>query len=185
MHQHAVRRAHVVTAIADRPVDLAVVPKHESVHVVAAQRNTHAVTRRILRDDFRNAVAIAIKQSPEMRDVRVEDFAIEGKQPRTSSIERIVEGTGEERARFRHTVAVAIGELRHAIGILRVVRHAAFALRRPLLVHLESVFDRFARDVVEQPVRTVSVVFNAEVLAIAFGEVEVAAFIDCECHRVI
>ena len=76
VHQHAVRRAHVVTAIADRPVDLAVVPKHESVHIVAAQRNTHAVTRRILRDDFRNAVAIAIKQSPEMRNVRVEDFAI-------------------------------------------------------------------------------------------------------------
>jgi len=123
------------------------------VHVVTAERDPDAVAGRVACLDLGNTIAIEIAQAPEMRDVGVEDVAVEREHPRTGSIKRIIERTREHRSRLRQTVAIGVCEPRHAIVVLRVVRHPAGSLRGPPLVHAQPVGDRLALEVIKQPER--------------------------------
>ena len=118
MQKCAVGSGDVVATVADRPVDLAVVADDKAVHVVTAQRNAYAVTSRVLHLELGDTVAILIVQTPEVRDVGVEDLAVEREYARARSIERLVEGTGVERARFGISVAILVGQACNAIVVL-------------------------------------------------------------------
>ena len=80
--KRAITCGHVISTITNRPVDFSVVAKRESVHVMTAQCNAHAVTRRVFQFELCNAVTINIAHAPEIWNVRVEDVAIKREKPR-------------------------------------------------------------------------------------------------------
>ena len=175
----------VVAAVADRPVDAAVGPGGQAVHVVPAQRGAHAEAGEHLLAHVGDAGARGVLEAPQVRDARVPDRTIEIHHARARAVERLIDGAAEGRHLVRHAVTVRVDEVRDPVLLLAVVVHATGALGRPLLVHLQAVLHRLQLEVVLEPELGGAVVLDTLLLAERFGDVDRAVVGDAEGDGVL
>ena len=176
---------HVVAAVADRPVDAAVGSGGEAVHVVTAQRGAHTEAGEHLLAHVGDAGSLGVLEAPQVGDARVPDRSVQVHDARTRAVERLVDGAAEGAHLVRHAVTVRVDEVRDPVLLLAVVVHAAGALGRPLLVHLQAVLHRLQLEVVLEPELGGAVVLDALLLPERFGHVDRAVVGDAEGDGVL
>ena len=175
----------VVAAVADRPVDAAVGPGGQAVHVVTAQRGAHAEAGEHLLAHVGDAGARGVLEAPQVRDARVPDRSVQIHDACAGSVKRLVDGAAEGRHLVRHAVTVRVDEVRDPVLLLAVVVHATGALGRPLLVHLQAVLHRLQLEVVLEPELGGAVVLDTLLLPERFGDVDRAVVCDAEGDGVL
>ena len=89
-----------------------------------------------------------VLKAPHPTSALVSSRVIDDGDTSTGGIERIIHRSAERSDLVRNAVAVCINKVCDPILFLAVVGHSTPALGRPLLVHLQTVFDRLKLQII-------------------------------------
>ena len=174
----------VVSPVTNGPIQPAVRSEYQTVHVMTTQSRSNAKAGLHDFAFFGNTIAVEITQPPEVWDIGDPDITPNIQNAGHGSFKRFIESRSKFSSALKSAVTVDINQARKSVVPPRVIRHAAVALTRPFLVHGQTILKRLEFEVVHQPPRGRTVVFNALLLASRFAHQECSLVINGERNRI-
>ena len=149
---------HVVAAIAQAEIDLAIRSRDQAMQVVSAKRVSHPVAVVERRAFLGDAIAIGVPQFPQIGDAGVVDRTAVKQHAGAGAVADAIELFREHRRHVRLPVPIAIDKQSQSIVMTREVGRFLFQV----FLHVgDAIVHRFGRQVVIQPIAASPVVFNA------------------------
>ena len=185
---------HVHAAITDGEIHLSIRPEAQPVHVVAAKCELHAEAREQFVLRIRLAVAVAIGEAPEARDVRPPHLVAASEDARRRSVECFSEAIGENRGFIRAPGALRVFEQDDAFLLRLERRLEPLRLGVKFVHHREAILDGAGGDVVIEPVHVGAIIqhtaeqdsatFTAAFLPVALAHIPASLFIRRKGDRI-